>query len=221
MRNISLLALATSLVLIVAACGEDSTPVSVEDASPEICHLMLGWDPWAPYQYLTHDDQVQGLDIDLVSAMAKGAGCEISFVQDNWVNLLNGIRNGDIDMLGGATRTDSREEFALFSDNYRHETFVLYVRQGESGQYADQSLRELLKGGFRIGITQDYIYGDQVSELQDDEKLSAGFVSVPITEVNYYNLVQGEIDGFLEDPFVAAYNIKRKGLQEQVEPHAI
>jgi polar amino acid transport system substrate-binding protein len=40
---------------------------------------------------------------------------------------------------------------------------------------------------------------------------------VPVPEVNYYNLTQNAIDGFLEDPFVAAYTIRRKGLQGQIK----
>ena len=177
----------------------------------------MGWDPWEPYQYLTPEDTVEGLEVDLLSAIANEAGCSVTFVQDNWVNLLEGIRNGSIDMLGGATQTASREKFARFSDSYRHESFSLFIRSGEAEEFAGKSLQELLEGGFRLGVTQDYIYGDEVDALQDDDVLGAAVVSVPITEVNYYNLTQGAIDGFLEDPFVADFTIRRKGLQGQIE----
>lgn len=185
------------------------------------CQLTMGWDPWEPYQYLTPEDEVKGLEIELIKAIAKGAGCSVQFVQKNWMNLLNGIRKGTIDMLGGASRTESREKFALFSDNYRHESFILYVRAGEIEKYVNKTLGELLDGDFKLGVTQDYIYGDLVSDLQDNEAYREKFVSVPTTEVNYYNLLQNNIDGFLEDPFVAAYTIKRKGLVGEIEAHTI
>ncbi len=226
--------LVACLFFVLMACGEKpastATEVQVADATETVpepavvmpeCDLKLGWDPWAPYQYLTPEDEVKGLDVDLISAMAAEAGCDITFVQDNWMNLLNGIRNGDIDILGGATRTDSREEFGLFSDNYRHETFSLYIRPDESEKFADKNLKGLLEAGFRLGVTQDYLYCPQINVLQDDEKFSSQFVSVPITEVNYYNLTEGYIDGFLEDPFVAAFTIRRKGLQGQIEALAL
>jgi len=215
--------LVVSSVLVVTACGKspDPQPTDVSKVAPDPvatqCHLKMGWDPWEPYQYLTPEDEVRGLEVDLIGALANEAGCEVTFVQDNWMNLLTGIRNGNIDMLGGATKTASRDVFALFSDSYRHESFLLYVRAGESDQFSDKSLRELLEGGFRLGVTQDYLYGDEVDAFQDDEKFSSGFVSVPITEVNYYNLTQGNIDGFLEDPFVAEFTVRRKGLQGQIE----
>ena len=225
MKKRWLFCLVTCLVFILTACGErpDPNKVNSQKATPEVvlapvrCNLTMGWDPWEPYQYLSLDDEVKGLEVDLISAMANEAGCDITFVQDSWMNLLAGIRNGNIDMLGGATKTNSREKFARFSNSYRHESFLLYVRAGEPAEYADRSLKELLEDGFRLGITQDYIYGEQVNAIQDDENLSSKLVSVPITEVNYYNLTQGHIDGFLEDPFVAAFTIKRKGLQGQIE----
>lgn len=187
-----------------------------EMTKPE-CQLDMGWDPWEPYQYLSPENVVRGLEIELVGAIAKEAGCDLNFVQKNWMNLLNGIRDGSIDLLGGATKTKAREEFALFSAPYRNESFILYVRTEESEKFGEKTLKELLENKFRLGVTQDYIYGDKVSELQDNPAYSEQIVSVPTTEVNYYNLTQGNIDGFLEDPFVAAYTIRRKGLQDQIQ----
>ena len=182
-----------------------------------ICELTMGWDPWEPYQYLTPDNQVRGLEIDLISSMAKRANCSVRFVQNDWMNLLKGIQDGSIDLLGGASKTPAREKYALFSDNYRHESFILYIRSDDLSEYNNKTLIELLDTGFKLGVTEDYIYGDAVLDMQDNEKYSKQFVSVPITEVNYYNLVQNQIDGFLEDPFVANYTIRRKGLAGQIE----
>jgi polar amino acid transport system substrate-binding protein len=228
MKRIRLFGFLSCLVFLLASCSESpepkkpepqkvvQEPVAKPPSKPD-CQLNMGWDPWEPYQYLTPEDEVKGLEIDLVSAMAKEAGCDLKFVQQNWMTLLNGIRNGSIDLLGGASKTEAREAFALFSDAYRSESFVLYIRKGESAKYADKSLQELLEGTFRLGVTDDYIYGEQVTKLQDNPSFKGKFVSVPTTEMNYYNLIQNHIEGFLEDPFVAAYTIKRKGLQDQIE----
>jgi len=230
MRKQLLFSLIASSFLVLVACGENPDPnqttiqkTDVKTVAPEVaatapaCTLKMGWDPWEPYQYLTPEGEVRGLEVDLLSALAREAGCDVTYVQDNWVNLLAGIRDGSVDMLGGATKTEARDKFAWFSDSYRYESFLLFVRAGESEKYADKSLQELLDQDFRLGVTEDYLYGDMVNGLHDDAKYSAQFVSVPITEVNYYNLTQDNIDGFLEDPFVAAFTIRRKGLQGQIE----
>jgi polar amino acid transport system substrate-binding protein len=223
-------------MLILSACDNKPKPEQeVSQSSPKVvvekttnqsqtvdqCVLNMGWDPWAPYQYLTPDNEVRGLEIDLVTAIAKGANCEIKYVQKSWMELLHGIRAGNIDLVAGASKTPAREKFAHFSDDYRHESFVIYIRSGESGKFNDKKLKPLLEEGFRLGVTEDYIYGDLVSGLQDDPKFSKNFVYVPMTEVNYYNLLHNKTDGFLEDPFVAAYTIKSKGLNEQIEAYPI
>jgi len=221
-----------ALALVLGSCGDkpkdqksqktqkvaQSKPV--EKIKPA-CDLTMGWDPWEPYQYLTPDNQARGLDIELISAIAAEAGCSVKFVQNDWMNLLKGIREGSIDLLGGASKTTSREEFAYFSASYRHESFVLYVRTEQVADYSGKSLAQLMSEKFRLGVTEDYLYGDEVSNMQDDPTLTAQIVTVPITEVNYYNLTQNQIDGFLEDPFVAGYTIKRKGLSKQISAFPI
>ncbi|MCF6193247.1 MAG: transporter substrate-binding domain-containing protein [Kangiellaceae bacterium] len=185
------------------------------------CELILGWDPWEPYQYLTPDDQVKGLEIELIQSMARQVGCSVKFEQGEWMALLESLELGKIDMLGGASKTDARKTFAHFSIPYRHESFVLYLLAENMEIYAEKSIYELMDEKFRLGITDDYIYGDAISLIQDKKSYQSQIVTVPITEVNYYNLMQGNIDGFLEDPFVAGYTIKRKGLSAKISASGI
>jgi len=196
---------------------QTTQPEKTPKPSQPTCELTMGWDPWEPYQYLTPDNQVRGLEIDLIGAMAREVNCSLRFVQNDWMNLLKGIKSGSVDLLGGASKTKTREKYALFSEPYRHESFVLYIRSDELVTYNEKTLIQLLDDQFRLGVTEDYIYGDTVLDIQDNEKYAKQIVSVPITEVNYYNLIQNQIDGFLEDPFVASYTIKRKGLTGQIE----
>lgn len=216
-----------ALALILGSCGDkpaEQKPQQTQKVAQSepvnkvkpACELTMGWDPWEPYQYLTPDNQVRGLEIDLISSIAKQAECSITFVQNDWMRLLKGIKNGSIDMLGGASKTTAREEFAYFSAPYRHEYFVLYIRKEQENVFAGKTLDQLLKSKFKLGVTEDYMYGDEVSSLQDDQSFSSQIINVPITEMNYFNLIQHQIDGFLEDPFVAAYTIKRKGLADQI-----
>ncbi len=232
MKKITYLFILLFTAISLISCGDKPTDpiaktekivseLSLSENTKPSCGLTMGWDPWAPYQYLSPDNQVNGLEIDLISSIAKQAGCSITFVQGDWMNLLKGIREGTVDLLGGASKTPQRAEFAAFSDPYRHESFVLYIRTEQKKELGSKSLPELLKNGFRLGVTEDYIYGDKVAAFQDDSSLTSQIVTVPVTEVNYYNLTQHQIDGFLEDPFVAAYTIRRKGLSDQIEATSI
>ena len=204
----------------IESAKEDSDEL-VQQKAVASCELILGWDPWEPYQYLTPDNQVKGLEIELIQSMASQVGCSVKFEQGEWVDLLESLQLGKIDMLGGASKTEAREIFAHFSIPYRHESFILYLLTENIERYAEKSIFELMDEKFRLGITEDYIYGDAIAVIQDKEIYQSQIVTVPITEVNYYNLIQNNIDGFLEDPFVAGYTIKRKGLSSKISASGI
>ena len=69
----------------------------------------------------------------------------------------------------------------------------------------------------KVGITSGYMYGDEMAGLQDTQKYEANFIETEVGEANMYFLMQHSIDVFVEDPFVAIYNLRRKGLTDQIK----
>lgn len=195
----------------------EKTRAGAETADPS-CEISVGWDPWEPYHYIGPGGEVQGLDIDIVSALAEHVGCELDFVQGSWAGSLRLIRNGELDILLGATPTPERQEYALFSDPYREERFELYVRIEDAARWRGKDLPELLDEGFVVGVTQGYIYSDEVSELQMNEKYREQFVEAAVGELNFTHLMDHRIDGFLEDPFVFAAIDRRRNWGVAMDP---
>ena len=232
MRRFAGCSLIIVFLLTLAACdgvdpGKDKA-VPTENAAAyvapepaEECTLIVGWDPWEPYQYQDLGGELRGLDVELIRGIATRIGCKTRFLASDWASLLEMLKKGEVDMLPGATKTAGRAKFAMFSDPYRDETFALFVRAGEKGRFKADSLSDLLKRGFRIGVVSQYLYGEEITALQDSAEFGDLFVSVPISELNFSNLINFEADGFLEDPFVAAAVIRKKGLAEEVESHRI
>lgn len=198
-----------------------AAPAVVEETPAETCHLTMGWDPWEPYHYLNPVGEVNGLDFEIVSAIAADAGCEVSFERDSWANLLRRIQDGSVDLISGATLTSDRESYAHFSEPYRTETFALFVRAGERDQFQGATLRELMDAGMKIGITDAYIYGEEVRSMQDDPAYAEQFFSADLGETSAGRLLDGEIDGFIDDIFVASAIIRRRGLEEDIETHPV
>lgn len=180
------------------------------------CQLTMGWDPWEPYQFRDPKGTVSGLDVDLVNAAAELAGCEISFRQEDFADLLVMIRDGEVDVVAGATRTEERGEYARFSRPYRRETFSLYVRQTDAQSIGDPSLEDLLEDGRRIGITEGFLYGDEAEALIANEDYADQFTTARVGEINLFRLIERDIDALLEDPYVAASIQRRLGLGDQV-----
>lgn len=210
----------------ITACQpiEKSEQVSSQPASysvsPPDCRLTLGFDAWDPYQYMTVGNEVTGLDIELARVIVQRMNCDLHIVQASWVELLGMLREGKIDFVLGASLTPERQQFAYFSQPYRQEQFALFVR-AEQVNLPYQSVQQFLAAGHKLGIVNDYYYGDDIAELYADDNVNAQFVGAIISEMNMARLLDEDIDGFLEDTFVATSILRRKGLDRLIEPHQI
>ena len=210
-----------SISLILFSCSEqkpqqpNEEATAPEKATAESCKLAVGWEPWEPYMYLTPGNEVSGLDIEIIRAIADENDCKLEFVQGDWKSLLEMVEDGEVDIVAGASISPSREQYALFSDAYRSEDFVLYVRASEVADYGS-TLQEALDSQKTFGITADYIYGKDLDKFIEDPYYSKLFITSDFGEMNYYNLLQHRVDVFVEDPFVGAYNLNRKGLNNQI-----
>lgn len=210
-RSLSLFVVILALCLL-PACKPDA-PAPVSAAAPP-CTLNIGWDPWEPYQYEGSDGSVRGLDIEIIGMLAADIGCGVTFTRGNWIDLLQKIREAQLDVLLAASSTPEREVYAWFSRPYRSESFVVLSRANDA-RVQNQSL-EALAGAFKIGITEGYYYGPVVSDLIYGEATQGAFVAAPVAELNYMRLVQNEVDALLDDPIVATAILRRKGLTAQV-----
>jgi polar amino acid transport system substrate-binding protein len=225
------------LSFIISACKPESSteqsesiPVAVDtektvlmekDVLDKHCQFVLGFDAWEPYQYLDVGDRVAGLDIELVTAVIEGMGCQLTYQQGTWVDLLMALKQGKVDILLGASKTEAREQFALFSDSYRMEEFSLYIRKGDKVRSEYKTLDEFIQNGSRVGIVEDYVYGPDVSMLLDGDKTSKYFVNAIMGELNVARLLDEDIDGYLEDSFVGSSLLRRKALSNFIVAHGI
>ncbi|WP_337880667.1 transporter substrate-binding domain-containing protein [Rheinheimera sp.] len=196
--------------------------VAAAPAAPEVsCQLKVGYESWEPYQFRGYDEQANGLDIDIVNAVAKGMSCELIFSHGNWQQLLAQFRQGELDVLLGASKTPAREEFALFSEPYRNEQFQLFVRKTDADKFGFESVAQMVAAKHKVGVVSDYYYGDQVSALYADEQMRGQFVESAMSEQNLALLLDGQVDGMLEDNFVGRALLRRKGLSDEVSAHQV
>ncbi len=207
------------IALALAACQQQAETPKVQQAEPAppaapACAIVMGFDPWEPYHFTAPDDTVRGIDVEIVSTLAKAVGCTMTFRQGQWLELLTALRDGDVTVLAGATPVAEREHYAWFSAPYRNEHFELFVPTGREIKTAD--FRGLLDNGFRLGLTDGYIYGEPLESLQAEPRYSAQWAYAAVAESNFAALNEGLIDGFLEDPYVAAAIIRRHGWQGQI-----
>ncbi len=205
-----------------APAPESPAVATVKADTPEqACVLKLGFEAWEPYQYVDMDQQPAGLDIELMQAVASKINCQLVPQQGTWIELMTSLKTGDVDLLLGASKIAAREEYAFFSEPYRKEQFVLFVRAADEARLPQNTMTEFLSAGKKLGIVSEYFYGDELAGLYNDAKLKANFVEASLSELNLARLMDEEIDGMLEDRFVATSMLRRKGLDKAISAHNI
>lgn len=228
MRSVPMLLIATcciSLSLLLTACKPAQQPAQVlsvpvaESPTPieHSCNLKVGFDAWEPYHYLGHGQQIVGLDIEILQALAAELNCDLQLQQDTWTVLLAKLQSGELDLLPGASRSTERENYAWFSAPYRQEQFVLYTRNDTTLTYTD--IPSLLAAGHKVGVVSDYYYGEEIDHLYGS--MPQAFVNAQIAELNMARLADEEISAVLEDSYVATAMLRRKGLDRKISAHTL
>lgn len=207
----------------VIAPADTSTKVAELPSEPKAapCQLKLGFESWEPYQYVGLEQQASGLDIEIIQATAGRMNCTLVLQHGTWQELLGQFRQGQLDVLLGASKTPAREEFALFSEPYRAEQFQLFVRKDDASKYNFGSVAEMVAAKHKVGLISDYYYGEQISALYDDDQMRPQFVESTMSEQNIAMLLDDQVEAVLEDSFVGAAIIRRKGLEQQIQPHQV
>ncbi len=181
--------------------------------------ISVGWEAWEPYQYRDEKQQLVGLDVEMITAIAKDAGFGVLFKELPWKRILMYVQNGQLDLTAGVSRVPEKEKYADFTEPYRTESAVMYIRKGTAGNYPFADLREILNSSFQLGAEAEYYYGRQYAELMKNPEFEKHIQVVTRGELNYNKLLKGRIDGFLVDPFAGAVYLKKNNLRDQIESH--
>ncbi|MDX1570374.1 MAG: TRIC cation channel family protein [Xanthomonadales bacterium] len=186
--------------------------------------LLLGWYDWEPYQFekIQGTERVlTGLDIELVRAIAAGADLELEYENRGFEEILDGLRNGTIDLTVAYERAD-RSEYAHHSFPYRIQTEVMLVRRGEAAAFPTESLSALINGiqdrKTRIGTVEGFAYGpeDFAAFLEDPEN-SEFIVQSENDREGLQRLIDGEVDAHVTDRMVGTMIAWRNGWLDQIE----
>jgi len=174
----------------------------------ETCQLTFGWARWRPLQYKNEKGELKGFQVDLVNAIADEMNCVVEFVEGDWQQLISGLQEGIIDFVADATKTEARTEFAHFSIPYRRDTFAIYVRKQDVNKYRELELGDLKKLNFKLAVNRGFLYGEEIEAWQNDNQYNDSIIYSDNSGQNFEKLIVGDIDGFIEDPYVMAYKFR-------------
>lgn len=159
--------------------------------------LRVPFEDWQPYSFIDAQGQHTGLETELLAAVAREAGCSVTYVREVPRNRrLRMLTGGELDLLLAATPSPSPDVW--YTRPYREERFGVFMREGDTPPAA-RTLDELLKAGLHLithrgpvnmpvvnefnarGLTtgfEDYAKGVQLLQLQRGDLLLGDSVAI-------------------------------------------
>lgn len=190
-------------LLVVIGILISNVAVSADCEHP----LKAGWEHWPPYQYINDENELAGLDIELLKAIAKEAGCTVQLYEIPWKRHLLQIKSGQIDIALGASYEKSRAEYAHFSIPLRPERMSLFVLKNKAKQYHIKNLTEISEAKFSLGTTLGYYYGEEYKNLMNKAAFKSQVQELHTDKLNYAKLFHERIDGFIADPISTTHQV--------------
>jgi len=186
------------------------------------CQFKVGWTEWKPYQYLDDNGKLAGLQVQLLKLIEQEIGCRFEFHKMNWLDSVQAIKSGQLDFIGNASKNEERQKFAIFSDPYRQDLVVLYIRSENKRQYGNLSLADLFTNHqFKLGMVKGSVYAGNLAAIQADNQYQNRILYVDRTESLFDMLVAGEIDGYFEDPLIFDHSLTLDRYSVAVESYPI
>ncbi|WP_323972743.1 substrate-binding periplasmic protein [Aeromonas hydrophila] len=164
--------------------------------------LLVGWSSWHPFSFRDEQQQLQGLDIDLLEAIFNRAGFHANYSEMPWARVLRELEFGTIQLTMSANQTAERDLYARFTLPYRNEETVLLIRRQDKERWQEiTQLSDLLsRPDFTIGLLRDFDYGTDfrtfMQSPQMQQRLLVRLKMEPLIKL----LLAGRIQGVVMDP---------------------
>ncbi|SUO80521.1 ABC transporter substrate-binding protein/permease [Streptococcus equinus] len=157
---------------------------------------------FAPFEYQNDSGKYEGIDVDLIKAIAEQQGFNIELSNPGFDAALNAVQAGQADaVIAGMSITDARKEIFEFSDPYYTSNILLAVKKGSSVKsYEDLN-------GMTVGAKNGTASYTWLSEHA--EQYGYSLRAFDEASTMYDSLNSGSIDALMDDEAVLRYAIKQ------------
>ncbi|MFA7412616.1 MAG: transporter substrate-binding domain-containing protein [Tissierellaceae bacterium] len=131
--------------------------------------IIVGADPFPPYQYYDDRGQIQGLDYMKVKSVIDKMGYKAEYIINDWSKIEDMLVSREIDMAFQVQKTSEREEIYYFSEKLRDAATVI-VTSLEDTSLGD--INDLFLDGGRLGVIDNYKYGEIIDSIEKEKKIA-------------------------------------------------
>ena len=203
MKNVMKILLASALFALMAvglfACGGSSA--STEESAEGGSTFIIATDTaFAPFEFANASGDYEGIDIDLLDAIAKDQGFEYELQPLGFDAALQAVQAGQADgVIAGMSITDERKEVFDFSEAYYDSTVCAAALAG--GDYKSLADLKDQKVAVKKG-TQSESWANSIAD-------EYGFTTVEFdtSDVMYQDVTAGNSAACFEDTPVMGYAI--------------
>ncbi|GAA3947776.1 substrate-binding periplasmic protein [Allohahella marinimesophila] len=156
--------------------------------------LHIVTEEWKPYVYSDAEGQVRGSDWEVVEAVFRKLGVDVTLEFCPWKRCLALMKSKDADAILGASFTEDRAKFLVYPDEPLSTALTgIFVRRNAPIEYRSLASLKALRGGAMLG----YEYCPEISaaelNLERERQLAANFAKLALQRIDYViaNLVVG------------------------------
>ena len=167
-------------------------PVSAEEVKNRT--VRIGWYE-GTYNTTGPDGKKRGYSYEYQQAVAAHTGWKYEYVEGSWAELMNMLKSGEIDLMGGISYAEERSTSMLFSElPMGEDKYYLYVNPSDT----DISASDLTTlNGKRIGVVPDTLSARRFCEWETSHGVDTQKVDITSTDDARQKLQNQEIDGFV------------------------
>ena len=169
-------------------------PLSVSAEEAKNRTVRVGWYE-GTYNTTGPDGKKRGYSYEYQQAVAAHTGWKYEYVEGSWAELMNMLKSGEIDLMGGISYTEERSTSMLFSElPMGEDKYYLYVNPSDT----DISASDLTTlNGKRIGVLPDTLSARRFCEWEKSHGVDTQQVDITSTDDARQKLHNQEIDGFV------------------------
>jgi diguanylate cyclase (GGDEF)-like protein len=159
---------------------------------------------WRPVEFIDETGDAKGINADVLNIISQKTGMNFSFhAYDNWSEMLQGLLDKEIDLLGSATESKERKKSIAFTDSYWDTPWVvIHQRQKKSA----------LKLNDFYGKELAIVKGYHLANIIQKEHPNIILKIVDNHEEGIKAVQQGIVQGLIENIASASELIRRESL---------
>lgn len=202
-KSIFAVLLVLVLAFSLAACGGGD-----DSESGDTVVYKVGTEPtFPPFDTTDEDQNIVGLDMDLIAAIGEDQGFEVEFENLSFDGLIPALKAGNIDIVAAGMNKDDpeRAEQVDFSDSYYEASLMVVVPEGNNDIKSVDDLTPDMKVAAQTGTAG----ADYVTDLADQGKIGEAVILDGL-DTAMMQLINGDVNAVINDkPVNEAYMNKQ------------